>query len=263
MWGYRSRDVARMLNLSVQQVRGYVRQGLLDARRGPRGELLFSFHDLVLLRTASGLVSARMPQRRVRSVLQKLRKQLPEGRTLAGVRVAADGETTWQPESGQVLFDFEVSDIARKVAPLIQAANAPRRLRKEPKLNATQWVEWGCDLEDGAPDEAREAYRRALELDPDNGEAHLNLGRLLHESGDHRAAEAHYRHALAAAFNLGVALEDLGRLQDALEAYDQAIANDARFADAHYNAARIEERLGDQPAALRHWSSYRKLIRPS
>ena len=55
MWGYGARDVAKMLGLSVAQVRSYARLGFVEAQRGPRGELRFSFQDLVLLRTARGL----------------------------------------------------------------------------------------------------------------------------------------------------------------------------------------------------------------
>ena len=115
MSGYAAREVAKMLGLSVGQVRAYVRAGFLEPVRGPRGELRFSFQDLVLLRTAQGLVSARIAPRRVRRALRKLKEQLPEGRTLRGVRIRAegdhivvgDGQASWVPESGQVLLDFE------------------------------------------------------------------------------------------------------------------------------------------------------------
>ena len=74
MSGYGAREVAKMLGLSVSQVRAYVRAGFLEPTRGPRGELQFSFQDLVLLRTAKGLVSARIAPRRVRSALRKLKE---------------------------------------------------------------------------------------------------------------------------------------------------------------------------------------------
>src|ERR1700694_909034 len=103
-----------MLGLSVSQVRSYVRAGFLEPERGPRGELLFSFQDLVLLRTAKCLVSARLAPRRGRSALRKLREQLPEGRPLRGVHIRAegdrivvgDGRARWSPGSGQVRFGF-------------------------------------------------------------------------------------------------------------------------------------------------------------
>lgn len=273
MWGYRSSDVARMLGLPAGRVRAWARLGFASPRRGPRGELLFSFHDLVLLRTARELASARVPVRRIRTALRSLRARLPDGRSLASVRIAADGDRlvvrdgrgAWRPESGQALFDFGVSSLSEKVAPLLRRA---ARARDPSGLDAQAWYSWGCDLEDGAPGQARKAYARALELDPDHPGANLNLGRLLHEAGDSAAAEAHYRRALearpgdaTAQFNLGVAIEDQGRLDEALLAYARCLRGAPGHADAHFNAARILERLGRRAEALRHLAAYRRLTR--
>jgi tetratricopeptide (TPR) repeat protein len=273
MWGYRARDVARLLDLPVTEVRRFARAGFVAPRRGPRNELRFCFQDLVLLRAAAALVHARLPAARVRRALRQLRDQLPGDRSLASVQVAADGEDVvvrdggarWHPESGQVLFDFDVVDLARKVAPLVRAA---ARARGSRPLDAESWYRWGRDLEDGAPGEAGDAYRRALVLDPDHAGAHLNLGRMLHQDGDSRAAEFHYRRALEdpahradASFNLGVALEDQALFDEALLAYARAIAADAAHADAHHNAARLLERLGRRADALRHLAAYRRLSR--
>ena len=59
--GYSTKDVAALLGLSAAQVRSYVRAGFLSPRQGPRGEYYFSFQDLVLLRTAKGLLAASEP----------------------------------------------------------------------------------------------------------------------------------------------------------------------------------------------------------
>jgi tetratricopeptide (TPR) repeat protein len=272
--GYTARDVARLLGLTVAQIRGFVRAGFLDPRRGARGEYRFTFQDLVLLRTAKGL-SARIPARKLKRALRRLRAQLPNGRPLTGVHISAeghdvlvrDGASAWQADSGQGVFEFEVSTLAAKVAPLARRA-ARAALRAEPDLDADDWFELACDLEAAAPDQARDAYRRALERDPHHAGARVNLGRLLHESGHPEAAETHYRLALeaepddaVAAFNLGVALEDTGRTADAIRAYERALAADPAFADAHYNVARLYEREGKTTAALRHLKEYRTLTR--
>ncbi|MGH7672196.1 MAG: tetratricopeptide repeat protein [Gemmatimonadales bacterium] len=83
-------------------------------------------------------------------------------------------------------------------------------------------------------------------------------------------AERHYRQALAAhprhataAFNLGIALEDLRRPADAVDAYRRALAADPRLADAHCNLARLQENQGKKAAALRHWSAYRRKTTPA
>lgn len=274
MTGYGTREVAQLLGLSPFRVRSYVRAGLLSPVLDPRGHFRFSFPDLVFLRTAKGLMDARIPPRRIRRALSRLARELPDAENLADLRigaegariVASDGSSRWQPESGQTLFDFGSAPVADNVAPL--EPPAPDEGGPKERLSAEDWYEQACELEPGAPGEALAAYERAISLDPDHAEARVNLGRLLHERGDAAGAEAQYRAALStrpgdatAAFNLGVALEDLGRLRDALAAYERALENDPVDADAHLNAANLCERLHDSAAALRHWTRYRALTR--
>src|SRR2546430_8030381 len=225
MTGYGSREVAHMLGLSLGQLRSCVRAGFLHPARGPRGELRFSFQDLVLLRAAQGLVGARIAARRVRAALRKLSSELPEGRTLRDVHIRAegdrivvgDGARKWSAEDGQVLFDFGTAELARRIAPLAR--------RPPASLDADGLYERGCDLEEADPAAARKAYERALELDSGHAGAHVNLGRLLHEAGKAAGPAEHYRRALearpedsTAAFNLGVALEDMGERAEAIDA---------------------------------------------
>ena len=263
------REVSAMLGLSASQIRAYATKGFLTPERGARGELRFGFQDLVILRTAGELSAARVPERRVRRVLRLLRDQLPGDHSIAGVRIAADGERVvvrdgeamWNPESGQALFDFDISEIEARAATL-----APREIRSDAELDAEGWYDVACDLEITSPADARSAYERVLELDPNHIDAHVNLGRILHEGGATAAAEKHYRRAREldarheiAAFNHGVALEDLGRVRDAIAAYERALELDPANADAHFNLAGLYEKRGDKAAALRHLSAYRQL----
>lgn len=272
---YTSRDVARLLGLSLAQVRAFARADFLEPGRGPRGEYRFSFHDLVLLRTAKGLTAARIPSERIRRALRTLRKQLPRGRSLSEVRITAEGGeivvhdrgAAWSPESGQLQLDFTVAELAGKVAPLARrvtlAAGQPEASKP---LTADAWYDLALDLESYAPAEAQDAYGRAIQIDARHADAHVNLGRLLHEEERVTEAEAHYRRALdaqpahaTAAFNLGIALEDLGQPAAAARAYGQAVAADPGFADAYFNLSRLYENGGDRAAALRHLQNYRRL----
>jgi tetratricopeptide (TPR) repeat protein len=296
MSGYTAQDVARMLGLSPGRLRAYLRSGVLSPERGDRGELRFSFQDLLLLRTAEGLVAERVAPARVRSALVKLRARLPETRPLTGVQLGAEGERVvaregaarWQVDSGQVLLDFggaraaaESSAPAPLVALPLRPAGAPTpassALAPSPSALPSHDVvpptidelyELGCDLEEADPANAEASYRQVLVRAPRHADALINLGRLLHERGELEGAETRYREALAvrrddatATFNLGVALEDQGRVPEALETYERAIALNADNADAHYNAARLYEKCGDYGASLRHLRAYRDLTR--
>ncbi len=265
--------MAEMLGWTETQVRSYARSGLVSPDRGPRREYRSSFQDLIVLRTAKRLLQARVPPRHVRSALLKLRMQLPRGRSLSAVRIAVEGsqvvarddDTVWNPDSGQVRFDFTASGWETMVAP-ITPRTAGEACLVESDLSADDWYVTGLDLECVAPQEAKRVYETALQLDPDHADGHVNLGRLLH--AERRTAEAatHYEQALesqpehaTAAFDLGVALEDLDRPSDAIKAYERAIRSDPQYADAHYNLAALYEKTGKPAAALRHLASYRKI----
>lgn len=134
--------------------------------------------------------------------------------------------------------------------------------------DAEAWLRRAEALEPEDPDAAMAAYREALARDPGLADAHLNLGRLLHEAGRLARAVDHYAAALerraddpTALFNLGVVLEDLGDVEHAIEAYQRSVASDPGQSDAHYNLARLLEGRGDRAGALRHLAEYRRALR--
>jgi tetratricopeptide (TPR) repeat protein len=293
---FSTRDAARILEVTEDQIRTYARLGEIVQVRGPSGRLEFQFEHLLLLKTTKGLLEAGVPARRLRRIWSSLRRQLAADMPLTSIAIYADGDRAiawdgkarWQPDSGQFLLNFDAGEVAELAGapPAISreeragAAGAetsrPGRSAAEgatradspeaPSLTAEQWFHLGCELEARSPVEARQAYRHALELDPDLADAHLNLGRLEHEAGELGKAEAHYRDAVRCApndptshFNLGVLLEDRGRPEEAAHAYEQAIARDASAADAHYNLGLLLETLGRRSEAMRHLMNARRL----
>lgn len=134
-------------------------------------------------------------------------------------------------------------------------------------MSAEDWFSEGLRLESIDSAAALAAYSRAAKADPDNSAAWINWGRLLHECGRTGEAEDVYRRALEHCgadslllFNLGVALEDLGDREAALEAYNGAISEDPNFADCHYNLARLYESAGKTQHAIRHLGQYKRLV---
>lgn len=274
---YTVADVSNLAGLSAGQIRAYAQAGLVRPQPGPSGELRFSFQDLVFLRTAKRLSSARLPRGRVKRTLKKLLERWSD-RPLSSLQLDAtgnevfvrDGAKLWDPETGQCLFDFACEPIGADIASL-DTRRAEHTAQEGPAtaagLRSEDWYQLGCDLEDTSPDRALGAYRRALQLDPVHLGARLNMGRLFHELGDLETAESHYRQALAvhpddptATFNLAVALEDRGHLQEAIALYETTIHLDPLCADAYYNLARLCEQLGDPATALRHLKAYRRLL---
>ena len=131
---------------------------------------------------------------------------------------------------------------------------------------ADAWYDRAVELESSAPSEACAAYRRAISLNPRHADAHINLGRLMHEAGHTAKAARHYLQALwyqprnaTAAFNFGVALEDMGRVRQAVKAYQRCIASDAAFADAYYNLGTLLEKIDDRQCAICNLTKYKKL----
>ena len=266
-----TKQAARIVGLPVDRLRQCVRAGLIEPERDGRGRLCFDFVDLVLLRTTRGLLGQRVPIRRIGQVLTSLRRQIGD-RPLTrlsvyadGKRVVAwDGESRWQPDSGQFLLNFAADGILKRAA---SVAKLPRPKRsKLPSLTADQWCDLAMEIEERSPLEARAAYHHAIDLDPGSIVARINLGRLLHAEANLVGAEAHFREAVRfdpscalAWYNLGVVLEDLQRTDDALPCYEHAIHADAELADAHWNVSLLYERAGRHRDALRHLALYRKL----
>ena len=272
MKAYSTREVAELLGLSTARIRSLMRS--VTPQRNTTGPASFTFQDLVLLRTAKGLIDANVPSRRITKALQALVSQLPTDRPLSAVRVQIDGDrvivrdsaSSWEPESKQTVLDFSMRELGQKVAPLARES-VQRALRTA--SSADDLFQAALDSEEiGATAEAEAAYRNTIAADPAHVSAHINLGRLRHVGKALEEAEQLYRRAIelepshpTARFNLGVVLEDRGATGDAIEQYREAVRLDPRVADVHFNLARLYQQTGDQQAALRHFSRFRALTR--
>jgi DNA-binding transcriptional MerR regulator len=274
---YNVRDVERVLQLPRSTLQGLIKVGFVRPTRGPRREYLFSFQDLIVLRTARALLEAKIPRKRIRRSLESLKRHLPQTVPLSGLSICAlgdrvvvrDGSLRWQADDGQYLLGLDVS-VQDGVLHMVERPESAALLERndvEQVKNAEEWFTEALELETTNPPAALRAYERSVQADPDNIAAWINRGRLLHERGEVRQAETVYRRAIEHCgadslllFNLGVLLEDLGKPDAALEAYHAAISEDPNLADCHYNLARLYESQGKSQHAIRHLGQYRRLV---
>jgi hypothetical protein len=264
---YDVREVTTALRMSSRAVYGLVKSGFVTPGRGPRRRLQFSFQDILLLKTASRLIAASVPRRKVTRAVAALRRRLPAELPLAGLRISAVGDRvavqsvgrTWDAESGQGIFAFDVwageggIRVIESIAPPLS----------EPDVD--NWFTEALSLEESDSAAAQERYRQIIAADLQHSESYINCGRLLHLARDWTGAERLYREGIASCapcamlfFNLGVLLEDQELYPEAIAAYQQALQCEPDHLDSHHNLARLFETTGRLQHAIRHFNHYRR-----
>ena len=255
-----------MLGVSEQQLRSWERQGLI------RGAESFSFADLTRLRTLRKLRENRVPVQRIGRAIASLKQKLddvedplselnllPDGRRIA---VQVEGQRM-EPISGQILFDFETSEGGVKSFPA-----TPPVSRATQEKQAELWFQKGLTLEetDAPIEEAIDAYRRAVDMNPHAAGAWVNLGTIHYRMRLFLEAEKFYQGAIEADpkyplahFNLGNLYDEQGQTDKAESYYASALRLNSSYADAHFNLALLYERKGDLMRAVHHWKTYLKL----
>ena len=106
--------------------------------------------------------------------------------------------------------------------------------------------------------------QKSVSLEPNNAEAHNNLGNTLHKLDRFDEADENYRKAIAlksdyaeAHNNLGNTLHKLDRFDEAEESYRKAIAFKSGYSEAYFNLGNILQELRRSEEAVK---SYKKAI---
>jgi tetratricopeptide (TPR) repeat protein len=262
---YSRADVRRQFGISARQLRSWERQGLLAAAKS------YSFSDLIAVQTLIKLSENHIRPGEIGRALESLREKLDwVKQPLSELRIVSDGKKIavhlagqkMEAISGQILFDFEAAGLGG-------VKNFPDRKRAVNRTReAESWFQTGLELEEaGAPiEQAIEAYRKVLELNPDAAGALVNLGTIHYRQHQFPQAEKYYMEAVAAdpsyplaQFNLGNLYDEQGRLKEAFNYYRRTLELNPNYADAHFNLALLCERTGDPLKAVHHWKAYLKL----
>jgi tetratricopeptide (TPR) repeat protein len=259
-------EVLRMVGITPQQITRWERLRLVEPQAGGEpAEKVYTFADLVSLRTLKQLTGQGISEARLLDAIQAVGRQLGGAEvSLAKLRISSSGSSgrnlvieydgkTLEPFSGQLLLKFEAG---------------ATKLRPMRKRSAGDWLALALESE-GDPSrrlQAIDAYRHVVELAPNWVEPHINMGTLLYEQGELPQAAESYRRALAldpanalAHFDLGSVLDELKKFGDASHHLREAVRLKPDYADAHYNLARVLEELGAYHEARPHWRRYLEL----
>jgi superkiller protein 3 len=133
------------------------------------------------------------------------------------------------------------------------------------KTGAPDELKRGIEFEkQGRLEEAIAAHEKAVELDPDFEQAHVNLVILYGRQGNVAKAEEHYKAAIEANpdqadlhYNFGVLAFQAGRMKEAERAFKLALDLNPSYPQAHNNMGQMLERQGRIDEAIAH---YRKAI---
>ncbi len=252
---YAQRDILAMYtDLREDHLRYLRKWGLIEpAFRNPV-DTWFTFAGLTLLR-------------QVQSELQR------------GVAFRSILRDLHASRSGQLTFDFRIeAQPARILALTPRAAPTTVPTRSAPGLatsldrpltEAEHLFLKGSALDDGTPErleEAAQAYREALELEPDLVAALINLANIRYSRDELAEAQALYERAIGldqgyfeAYFNLGNIHHDHGSFEEAEMCYRHAVALNPSYPDAHFYLAVTLEKMGRSSDAQPHWRTYQTL----
>src|ERR671930_2690003 len=190
---YGMRELTRILTLTPKRASQLRRLELL------RGESGYTFRDLLALRAASALLDAGASVRAIKQALTALRRRDPSlEQPLAELKLVLEGDrllaqsdrVRFDPRSGQLVLALDQGGL-EKAANATLAMGLVRPLAP-PVEQAETWFERASEW-DGDPahwEDAIEAYRRVIALDPKYAAAWNNLGLLLHRLGQYDEGEA-------------------------------------------------------------------------
>jgi len=245
----RRQVLERYTHLRDDHLRYMQKWGLIRPSHRAHGEVFYAFGDLAIIRQADAELAEGA---RFRAVL----------RNLLALR------------DGQLAFDFRLEASPAKVLQLKPREAPPLAVimgagPAEYPSSAEQEFALASSLDDGDPahfEEALDAYRRALEIDPYLVPALINLANIHYSRNELAEAQALYERAIVlepevfeSHFNLGNIFHDLGRYAEAQECYRDALRLNPTYPDAHFYLAVSLEKSGLSQEARLHWRAYQEL----
>jgi len=174
-----------------------------------------------------------------------------------------------------LLENFTAPDRAANIPEFVHAKPTAIKKIREEFLNDYSFVRAGNEFfKAGDTDNAIQEYRRALELNPNNAEAHLRLGFLIYNARQkYKEGMAHYNDALKANpsdprihHDLGMALlhqkqfdQAIKHLSEALQRMPNGLNKQYNPVGMHYNLALAFSYAGRPEEAITHFAEVLRL----
>jgi tetratricopeptide (TPR) repeat protein len=261
------KEAGRILGVEPNRLRYWERLQLVRPQ-ARWGERFYSFGDLLALRTVQQLTDRRIPARRVRRAVRLIERQfgdaplalqelqfVPQGRDVLVVPPGAN--RPFSPIKQQWAFPFDTAKPGDK-----RGAQKVHVLAGPSAEDLFQSA-LNCESSPDLLPQAVENYRHALDLAPHWVDAHINLGVALYQLGRTEEARAEFFAAVQldplngiSRYNLGCVLEEQGELEQAINHLRRAARAMPAHADVHFNLALAYEKHGQRQLAREEWTTY-------
>jgi tetratricopeptide (TPR) repeat protein len=259
---YTRREVERILGLDARHLRYWERLQLVRPR-ARWGERFYSFGDLVALRNIQRLTQNKISAHRVRRVVRLLEQELGGAPiALQELRFIEQGRDVLVIQPGDTrLFN----PIRRQWAFHFGEDAKPLKLESMVGPTPEEFFEaaMNCEGETESLPQAVANYERVLALAPDWIDAHINRGVALYQMGQIDEAKAAFLAAVqldplngVSQYNLGCVLEEQGEVEDAIRHLRRAAKAMPAHADVHFNLALAYEKKNERRLAREQWMLY-------
>jgi len=259
---YTAEEICDLTGVTRDKLRRWEHLGLVRSSGGR-----YDFQDLISLRTLTGLVERGVRPEVINRSLKGLASILPgTDRPLAQLQIVMENSRSLIGElngcqitaEGQFMLNFDTPQ---------DGPSSSLEWKGGKPDGPDSWLERGRHSEENEEfDQAAEAYRKVIALDPGNPAVFFNLGNVLRAQDRPDAALELFRLAAAldptlseAWYNIADVQEEQGRLPEAIDSLKKSIAACPTFADAYYNLALCFEKSGERQDARRCWSEYIRL----
>ncbi|MGH7815463.1 MAG: tetratricopeptide repeat protein [Candidatus Binataceae bacterium] len=261
---YSTRAAARILAVSPERIRYWVKRNLIRPAWARGRKYRFAFGDLLAMRMAKEMLRSRQHLEPMRLALERAHNLADPARPVTALKLVNDegrivlrhGAALIEAQTGQFIFDFAGECRPGKIEERFGPARANERFEEVHRLAEED------------PLRALTLYSEIVAREPGNFDAHLQMAALLEREGDLSAA---LRHLLGAAaimpanatvhLRLGLLYRKRGAEQLALKSFVRALECDPTSLEAHGNAAELYVALGRKDDARKHHRAIRRLMK--